>query len=85
MKKAYRAIALLLVGATLLSGCLMLTASGRRESAYRRYVQKSSLGRVKQQKRMRPQKSNIPVMQPTEPMVATEVSGPESVGDGSGH
>ena len=84
MKRTCRAAALLLVGATLLSGCSMLTANGRRERAYTRYVQKSSLGRVKQQKRLRPQKQKIPVMQPSEPMVATEASGPQSVGNGSG-
>ena len=84
MTKLYRALALLLVAATLLSGCSMLTASGRRERAYERYVRKSSLGRVKQQKRVRFAKNTLPVMQPTQPMVATEASGPESVGDGSG-
>jgi hypothetical protein len=85
MKRKYHATALLLVGATLLSACSMLTANGRREHAYARYVQKSSLGRVKQQKRIKPKKTPIPVMQPTEPTVVTEGSGPQSVGDGSGH
>ncbi len=87
MKKILRATALLLVGATgvtLLSSCSLLTAQGRRERAYERYVRKSSLGRVKQQKRMSFKKTKIPVMQPTEPMEATEVSGPESIGSGSG-
>ena len=84
MKKLYRAMALLLVTSTLLSGCSMLTAQGRQERAYERYVKKSSAGRLKQQKRMSAKKSTMPVMQPTEPMVATEVSGPESVGAGSG-
>ncbi len=84
MKKLYRPLALFLAGATLLSSCSMLTASGRRERAYERYVRKSSLGRVKQQRRVRFAKNTLPVMQPTEPMVATEASGPESVGDGSG-
>ena len=84
MKKICRATALLLVGTTLLSGCSMLTAQGRRERAYTRYVQKSSLGRVKQQRRLFAKKPTMPVMQPTEPIVATETSGPESVGDGNG-
>ncbi len=84
MKKLYRALALFLIGTTLLSGCSMLTANGRRQSAYERYVRKSSLGRVKQQKRLSYRKTTMPVMQPTEPKVATEVSGPESVSDGSG-
>ena len=86
MKKTYRATALLLLSATFLSGCSMLTARGRQERAYTRYVQKSSLGRVKQQRRMFGKKPTMPVMQPTEPMVATETqtSGPEAVGNGSG-
>jgi hypothetical protein len=83
MKHFARALALSLVAATLLSGCSMLTASGRREHAYERYVRKSSLGRVKQQKRVRFAKNTLPVMQPTAPMVTTEASGPESVTDGS--
>ena len=84
MKKLYRTLGLFLVGGTLLSGCSMLTASGRQQRAYERYVEKSSLGRVKQQKRMGSRKMTLPVMQPTEPTVATEVSGPESVGSGAG-
>jgi hypothetical protein len=84
MKNLYRASALLLAAATLLSGCSMLTAQGRRERAYARYVHKSSLGRIKQQKRFAMQKNTMPVMQPSEPMVTSEASGPESVGDGSG-
>ena len=84
MKEIYRALALFLVGATLLSSCSMLTASGRQQRAYERYVRKSSLGRVKQQKRFSFRKTTLPVMQPTEPMEATEVSGPESVSSGSG-
>ncbi len=84
MKKFYRALALFLAGATLFSGCSMLTTNGRNQRAYERYVRKSSLGRVKQQKRMSYRKTTLPVMQPTEPMESTEVSGPQSVGDGSG-
>jgi hypothetical protein len=84
MKRLYHALLVFLVGATLLSSCSMLTANGRHQRAYERYVRKSSLGRVKQQKRMSYRKTTLPVMQPTEPMVATEVSGPESVSDGSG-
>ena len=84
MKRFARPLALFLVVATLLPGCSMLTASGRQQRAYERYVRKSSLGRVKQQKRMGYRKTTLPVMQPTEPTVATEVSGPESVGSGNG-
>ena len=83
MKKFSRAIALLLVGSTLLSGCSMLTAQGRRERAYERYVRKSSQGRVKQQKRFA-KGNTMPVTHLSEPNETTEASGPQSVGDGSG-
>jgi len=47
-------------------------------------VRKSSLGRVKQQKQIKFAKNTLPMTQPpTAPMVTSEVSGPESVGDGS--
>jgi hypothetical protein len=84
MKKISRTLALLLVGATLLSGCSMLSASGRQQRAYERYVRKSSLGRVKQQKLFHSGKTQMPLMRPTEQTVAAEVSGPESISDGSG-
>lgn len=83
MKRLYRGATLLLL-ATLLSSCSMLTAQGRREKAYERYVRKSSLGRVKQQKRMSFKRSKMPVMQPTEPAETTTVSGPEAVSSGDG-
>lgn len=85
MKKLVRPIALLFVSATLLTSCSMLTAQGRQERAYERYVRKSSLGRVKQQKRMGFHKTKLPVMEPSESMETTTVAGPESVGSGSGY
>ena len=84
MKKLYRTLGLILVGGTLLSGCSMLTASGRQQRAYERYVEKLSLGRVKQQKRMGYRKMTLPVMRPTDEMVSAEASGPGSVSSGSG-
>jgi hypothetical protein len=84
MKRLYRASALFLVGATLLSGCSMLTARGRQERAYERYVRNSSLGRLKQQKRFAARGNTMPVMHPTEPMVTAEASGPESVSENGG-
>jgi outer membrane biogenesis lipoprotein LolB len=83
MKKISRAIALLLVGSTLLSGCSMLTAQGRRERAYERYVHKSSQGRVKQQKRFAARGKTMPVTHLSQPVETTDVSGPESFGDGN--
>ena len=85
MKQLYQSMACLMAAATLLSGCSMLTAQGRQERAYSRYVHKMSSGRAKQQKRFfSKQKNTMPVTQPTEPVMTSEVSGPESVGDGSG-
>jgi hypothetical protein len=84
MKKLYRASALLILAGTLLSGCSMLTAQGRQERAYARYVRKSSLGRVKQQKLFAARGNTMPVTHPTEPVMTTEASGPESVSEGSG-
>jgi len=84
MKKLYRASALLILALTLLSGCSMLTAQGRQEGAYARYVRKSSLGRVKQQKLFAARGNTMPVTHSTEPVMTTEASGPESVSEGSG-
>ena len=67
----------------LLSGCSMLTAQGRRERAYERYVRKMSQGRVKQQKRFAARGNTMPVMHLSEPVETTNVSGPESVGSGN--
>ena len=83
MKKLYRTCAFLLVAATLFSGCSMLTARGRQERAYRNYVRKMSLGRVKQQKRFAAKGNTMPVTHASEPVLATDGSGPESVSDGT--
>jgi hypothetical protein len=79
MKKLFRASVLLLLVATLLSGCGMLTAQGRQERAYAHYVRKSSLGRVKQQKLFAARGNTMPVTHSSEPVMTTETSGPESV------
>jgi ribosomal protein S9 len=68
----------------LLTNCSMLTAEGRREHAYARYVAKRSKGRVKQQQVLLGFRSKIPKTEPSEPIITTEVSGPQSVtGSGS--
>jgi hypothetical protein len=84
MKRLYRASALFLVSTMLLSGCSMLTARGRQERAYERYVRKSSLGRLKQQKRFAAKGNTMPVVHPTEAIEPTDASGPESVSSGGG-
>ncbi|CAN5513758.1 hypothetical protein BH20VER3_BH20VER3_22810 [soil metagenome] len=87
-KKLFQASALLLVAATLLSGCSMLTAQGRRERAYERYVRKSSLGRLKQQKSFAAHENTLPMTPMNDPvhafdqMPSGDVSGPQAVGDG---
>ncbi len=81
-KNLYRNFACLTAAAILFSGCSMLTAQGRQERAYSRYVNKMSAGRAKQQKRFfSKQKNTMPVTEPSEPIMTTEASGPESVGD----
>lgn len=82
MKKIYRTSALLLLTAILCSSCSLLTAQGRRERAYERYVHKMSKGRVKQQKRFAARGNTMPVMHNSEPTMTSEESGPVSMGDG---
>lgn len=88
MKKIGLRIALLLLTGMLLTSCSMLTAEGRREHAYARYVAKRSKGRVKQQQVLLGFRSKIPKLQPSDPIITTEVSGPESAtssgGEGGG-
>jgi hypothetical protein len=82
MKKINFTLSLLLVGTTLLTGCSMLTAQGRRERAYAHYVTKYSYRRAKLQRRLSVSRAKIPKSEPSEPIVNTEVSGPESVNSG---
>ncbi|MEO5719789.1 MAG: hypothetical protein ABIR29_14625 [Chthoniobacterales bacterium] len=83
IKKLYQTSACLLAATIFLSGCSMLTTQGRQQRAYSRYVHKMSGGRAKQQKLFAKGKS-MPVTQPTESIMTSESSGPQSVGDGSG-
>ena len=87
MNRLARQLALLLLGALLLSSCSMLTAQGRSERAYARYVAKCSKSRIKQQRKLTRQHFRIPILEPSEPVITTGVSGPESVtssGEGGG-
>jgi hypothetical protein len=62
-----------------LPGCSMLTARGRQESAYERYVRKCSHRRDRLQAKMI-KAQRIPTSAPSEPKVTTEAGGsPESV------
>jgi len=62
----------------------MLTAQGRREHAYARYVRKCSNGRVKQQSRISSWRLKIPQLTPSEPVVRMDAAGPEAVTSGDG-
>jgi outer membrane biogenesis lipoprotein LolB len=85
MKIHLQVIFALLFAALLLSGCSMLTARGRQEAAYARYVRKSSKGRVQQQRMFRSGKPSMPVNMPEEEQAQTmttvnpQDSGPQAV------
>ena len=84
MRKINLALTLLLVGTTLLTGCSMLTAQGRRERAYTHYVTKYSYRRAKLQRRLSLSRAKVPKSEPSEPVANAEVSGPESASSGDG-
>lgn len=84
MKMHLRNFVALLLAAVLLPGCSMLTARGRQEAAYARYVSKSSKGRVKQQRMFHSGKQSMPVTTPEREEVQTSTtsaqdSGPQAV------
>jgi hypothetical protein len=57
----------------------MLSAQGRRERAYDRYVEKMSRGRLQQQQRLSAMRAQVPPAMMSEPVVTANASGPESV------
>jgi len=84
MKRTTRSLLFLLLNASLLCSCSMLTAQGRRERAYAHYVRKCSNGRIKQQNRISSRRAKIPQITPSEPVVRMDVAGPEAVTTGDG-
>lgn len=60
------------------SSCSYLTARGRQEAAYARYVRRSSAGRVKMQRRLATFPKTPATQSLNDPKVAAE-AGPESV------
>ncbi len=77
MKTALRKLCCLGLAALLLPGCSMMTKSGGQQAAYRHYVHKMSLGRVKQQRMFHSKdRQMMPVTEPSEPI---ESAGPMSV------
>jgi len=81
MKITQRILPTLLLMALLLSGCSMLTKSGRQQAAYARYVNKSSHGRVKQQRLFHSGKPAMPMNVPVEPTEPIESAGPQAVAE----
>ncbi|MDQ2918858.1 MAG: hypothetical protein M3R10_03130 [Verrucomicrobiota bacterium] len=73
-----RPLSLLLAVTFALTGCSYMTATGRSQHAYARYVRKMSKGRVKQQTKFRSSKPQMPTTQTGEPTQNTE-SGPQAV------
>jgi hypothetical protein len=73
-------VAILLISMAL-PACSMLTARGRQQLAYERYVRKCSHRRDKQRAKMKTPR--IPTLEPSQPKETTEVGGsPESVTSG---
>jgi hypothetical protein len=80
MKRAAAYFVLLVFAATSLSSCSMLTAQGRQQRAYEKYVAKYSKRRAKEQSLIARLRAKIPSLTPSEPVVSTSVAdGPESV------
>ncbi|HET9418831.1 MAG TPA: hypothetical protein VFO30_05775 [Chthoniobacterales bacterium] len=79
LERITRATAAVLLISMVLPGCSMLTARGRQERAYERYVRKCSHQRDRLQAKMM-KTPRIPTFEPSEPKETTEVGGsPESV------
>jgi len=80
MRRLTRLLSLTLVGAFALSGCSSFSKSGRQQRAYEKYVRKSSITRVKQQKRFRTNQPQMPStpMEPGAPVESTE-TGPAAI------
>jgi hypothetical protein len=60
------------------SGCSCLSARGRREAAYARYVRRASAGRVKMQRKFASLRKTPETEPLSQPQISTSV-GPESV------
>ena len=73
-----RLLALLLALTFAFAGCSYMTATGRQQHAYARYVSKMSKGRVKQQTKFRSKKPQMPTTQPSEATKNMQ-SGPQAV------
>jgi hypothetical protein len=69
-------VVLLLLSA--LTSCSYLTARGRQEHAYRNYVRKSSIARVKRQQKFKFRAPEMAIRQDA-PTMTAEAQGPQSV------
>ena len=80
LERIVRPTALALLVSIALPGCSMLTARGRQERAYSKYVRKMSHRRDRLQAKMMKSKMRIPASAPSEPKVTTDVNeSPQSV------
>ncbi len=74
MRRSFLALPFVLAFTIALSGC-SFSKQSRQQRAYEKYVRKSSAGRLKQQKRMRPKKSDMPSQpMPSDPIESSETS-----------
>jgi len=79
MKRSLGIVVLLLFVSGLFCSCSMMTAQGRRERAYDRYVEKMSRGRAQQQQHLSAIRAQVPPAIVSQPVVTADASGPESV------
>ena len=75
-----RLASVFLLFALSLSGCSSFSRSGRQQHAYEKYVRRTSMGRVKQQRRFHSDKPQMPTtpMEPSAPIESSE-TGPQGV------
>jgi hypothetical protein len=79
LERIVKTTAAVLLLATALPGCSMLTAQGRQQRAYERYVRKCGHRRDQLQAKMM-KAPRIPTFAPSEPKTTTELGGsPKSV------
>lgn len=73
MRRSILTVFLLVALSFGLGGCSSFSKEGRQQRAYEKYVRKSSLGRAKQQRQMRPKKTEMPAQpMPSDPVETTE-------------
>ena len=75
-----KSLSLLLALAWAVSGCSSFSKTARQQRAYEKYVQKSSVARMKQRSLFRNSQPSMPTMpMPTEPVESAEASSPQAM------